>query len=56
MRKSLNFDLNIKKLKEHYPNSNYTEAYNDIKKFLTNNGFEHRQGSGYISKEEMSSQ
>jgi len=54
MRKSLNFDLNTKKLKEYYPNKNYTEAYNDIKKFLTNNGFSHRQGSGYISKKEMS--
>jgi len=52
-RKSINFDLNIKKLKEHYPNNNYTEAYNDIKKFLLKNGFEHRQGSGYISKEAM---
>jgi len=54
MRKSLNFDLDTKKLKEYYPNNNYTEAYNDIKKFLLKNGFEHRQGSGYISKENMS--
>jgi len=56
MRKSLNFDLNTNKLKEHYPNNNYTEAYNDIKKFLLKNGFEHRQGSGYISENDMSSQ
>jgi len=56
MRKSLNFDLNTNKLKEHYPNNNYTEAYNDIKKFLLKNGFEHRQGSGYISQKDMSSQ
>jgi len=53
MRKSLNFDLDTKKLKEHYPNKNYTNAYEDIKKFLIKNGFEHRQGSGYISKEAM---
>ena len=53
MKKSINFDLDTKKLQEHYPNKNYTQAYNDIKKFLTNNGFEHRQGSGYISKEDM---
>jgi len=56
MKKSLNFDLDTKKLKEHYPNKNYTEAYNDIKKFLLQNGFEHRQGSGYISENDMSSQ
>jgi len=54
MRKSLNFDLDTKKLKEHYLNNNYTEAYNDIKKFLLKNGFEHRQGSGYISEKEIS--
>jgi len=54
MRKSLNFDLNTKKLKEYYPNNNYTNAYEDIKKFLLKNGFEHRQGSGYISEKEMS--
>jgi len=53
MKKSLNFDLDTKKLKEHYQNKNYTEAYNDIKKFLIKNGFEHRQGSGYISQKEM---
>jgi len=53
MRKSLNFDLDTKKLKEYYSN-NYPNAYNDIKKFLLKNGFEHTQGSGYISKKEMS--
>jgi len=54
MRKSLNFDLDTNKLKEYYPNKNYTNAYEDIKKFLLKNGFEHRQGSGYISQKEMS--
>jgi len=56
MRKSLNFDLDTNKLKEHYPNKTYTNAYEDIKKFLINNGFEHRQGSGYISEKEMTVQ
>jgi len=51
--RSLHFDLDINKLKEHYPNNNYTEAYNDIRKFLKNNGFEHIQGSGYISKNKL---
>jgi len=54
MRKSLNFDLDTNKLKEYYSNKNYTNAYEDIKKFLLKNGFEHRQGSGYISQKEMS--
>jgi len=51
--RSLHFDLDINKLKEHYPNKNYTNAYEDIKKFLSNNGFEHIQGSGYISKDKL---
>jgi len=58
MRKSLNFDFSqrmqgtrdTKRLKEHYLNKNYTNAYEDIKKFLV----EHRQGSGYISEKEIS--
>jgi len=54
MRKSLNFDLDTNKLKEYYPNKSYTNAYEDIKKFLIKNSFEHRQGSGYISEKEIS--
>ena len=53
MKKLINFDLDTNKLKELYPNKNYTQAYDDIKKFLLKNGFEHRQGSGYISKNDM---
>jgi len=60
-RKSINFDFSqrvhstrdTKKLKELY-SKNYTNAYNDIKKFLLKNDFEHTQGSGYISEKEIS--
>ena len=52
--KAINFDLDTKKLKLYYPNSNYRQAYRDIKKFLENNGFKHRQFSGYISQTPMS--
>jgi len=51
--RSIHFDLDINKLKEHYPNKNYTNAYEDIKKFLLKSGFEHIQGSDYISKEKL---
>ena len=53
IKKSINFDLDTNKLKEIYPNKNYTQAYDDIKRFLIKNGFEHTQGSGYISKKEL---
>ena len=46
---AVNFDFSMEKLKELYPNKNYTQAYDDIKRFLTSHGFEHRQGSGYMS-------
>ena len=49
--KAINFDLNTNELKKHFNNT--TEAYNQIKKFMLENGFEHRQYSGYASKEVM---
>lgn len=52
--KALNFDLDTNSLKRYYPNSNYRQAYRDIKKFLIQNGFEHRQWSGYKSIEPLS--
>ncbi len=47
-RKAINFDLDTLKLKEKF--SDTRKPYNDIKKFMESNGFEHRQYSGYISK------
>lgn len=53
---AINFDLDTKKLKDIYVSSTgkkYNRAYYDIKAFMKKNGFSHRQGSGYISKEPM---
>ena len=49
----INFDLDTKLLQENYPSDNWRKAYNDIFVFMNKNGFEHRQGSGYISKEQL---
>lgn len=46
---AVNFDFSMDKLNVFYPNSNVRQAYDDIKRFLTAHGFEHRQGSGYMS-------
>lgn len=51
-RKAINFDLSTNELKKHFDNT--AEAYNQIKKFMLENGFGHRQYSGYVSKEVMS--
>lgn len=52
-RKAINFDLDVNALKKHY-SKKYNNAYYEINSFLSKNGFEHRQGSGYISKADMS--
>lgn len=50
-RKAINFDLSTNELKKRFKNT--IEAYNQIKYFMLQNGFEHRQYSGYVSKEPM---
>lgn len=52
MRKALNFDLDTKKYEE-ITNRLSPTAYREIRKFLKRNDFEHRQGSGYISKDSL---
>jgi len=64
-RKLLAFDLKQDDLKKHYPKPKsklktiinpqyYKKAYRDIKQFLEKENWEHTQGSGYISKHDMS--
>lgn len=50
-RKAINFDLSTNELKKHFNNT--AEAYSQIKDFMLENGFTHRQYSGYASKEPM---
>lgn len=52
MRKALNFDLDTKQY-EKITHKKASVAYYEIKKFLKKNNFEHRQGSGYISKNSL---
>lgn len=48
-RKAVNFDLSTKSLEKYFKDTR--EPYSLIKKFMLENGFEHRQYSGYTSKE-----
>lgn len=52
MRKAINFDIDTKKYEE-YTGKKSPTAYSEIKTFLKRNGFEHRQGSGYVSKDSL---
>lgn len=47
--KALNFDLDTHQLKVHYPGANYRQAYDDLRRFFKRHQFSHRQGSGYLS-------
>lgn len=49
-RRAINFDLSIEKLMAFYSETNPKGAYKDIYNYFIQNGFEHRQGSGYCSK------
>lgn len=53
MRKAINFDLSTKALKKYYPSKHYRGAYRDIRRFMLNNGFKHRQWSGYVSTQSI---
>lgn len=50
--KCVNFDLSTEKLLKHFPNGT-AKPYDLIKQFFLDKGFEHRQYSGYISKEPL---
>ncbi len=51
--KAINFDFRIRSLTKYYPGQSYRQAYKEVKKYLEQNGFEHRQWSGYISSEKL---
>lgn len=47
------FDLSIDLLKQNYPNPDINRSWTDIFKYLSANGFSHRQYSGYLSLNKM---
>lgn len=53
MRRAINFDLHGKSLEKYFSKSNPNDAYRVLGKFFHDNGFEHRQGLGYVSKEPL---
>ena len=53
IRRAINFDLHGNSLEQYFSESNPNDAYRVLGKFFHDNGFEHRQGSGYVSKEPL---
>ena len=49
VRQGIHFDMDTKALEIYYPKAAWRAAYEDVKTFLIDNGFEHEQGSGYHS-------
>ena len=50
---AITFDLDIETLEALYVSLSWRNAYLDIRKFLEDNGFEHKQGSVYFSVAEI---
>ena len=50
---AITFDLDTETLEKLYPTESWRNAYTDIRKFLEEHGFEHKQGSVYFSVDEM---
>ncbi|KQT82207.1 virulence factor [Aurantimonas sp. Leaf443] len=48
------FDFDTEILERLYPNPSWRNAYSDVRTFLEENGFEHRQGSVYFGDPELS--
>jgi len=42
------FDLDTETLQQLYPSTSWNNAYADIRRFLEQNGFDHKQGSVYF--------
>ena len=49
--KAINFDLDTNLMTAHL--GDYTKGYYQVRKELKNLGFEHRQGSGYVSTKKI---
>ena len=50
---AITFDLDTDTLKKSYHNTSWQNAYNDIAKFLRENGFDRQQGSVYFGNDDV---
>lgn len=50
---AITFDMDTEKLKLHYRNPSYNNAYKDIENFLVDYGFSRQQGSVYFGDESV---
>jgi virulence-associated protein VapD len=50
---AITFDMDTESLRQTYPNASYTNAYTDIRTYLSARGFEWRQGSVYFGDDSV---
>lgn len=50
---AITFDLDTNCINENYSQGTYNNAYNDVRKFLLENGFKWKQGSVYFGDKDM---
>ena len=53
-RKYISFDLDTERLINEFGENGRSGAYSKIMRFLLRSGFEHKQWSGYVSKDRLS--
>ena len=54
-RKMIVYDLDTEALQKYYPNNNWRNAYNIIRKHMDKNGFDWLQGTTYVSRKSSTS-
>ena len=47
------FDFDTEMLEKLYPNASWRNAYSDVRSYLEDNGFEHRQGPVYFGDDDL---
>lgn len=50
---AITFDFDTEMLERLYPNASWRNAYTDVRNYLEENGFEHRQGSVYFGEPQV---
>lgn len=54
-KKQISFDLDTKALKTYYPSGSWKNAYEVIRRYMVNSGFNWLQGSVYVSQKPVAS-
>ena len=52
----ISFDFEIHKLKKYYSQTSYSKAYEDVRKFFVDKGYQHLKDTNYVSESILETQ